>query len=146
MLIPPKLLSPRPVLNRAGNIFRAGKIFRVGKTFRTGNPLLTGNPRIRPPGLRNPPGTVPTDPVGLPLAIPDLWGYNLPRKGGYPRTRGGLSLLPRIFRRHQHPLLGCQLRSPECFKYTQMTAIIMSTPDSDRIGLFWQVPLRPRIY
>ena len=44
-------------------------------------------------------------------------------KGGYPRTREGLSLLLRrrrlslllrIFRRHQHPPLGCQPRSPEC--------------------------------
>ena len=50
----------------------------------------------------------------LPLAIPIRNTTRLPRKGGYPRTRGGLSLLPRIFRRHQHLPLGCQPRSPEC--------------------------------
>ena len=64
-----------------------------------GNPRLFGNPQIRPPGLRNPPSTVPT---GFPLAIPERLITRLLRKGGYPQTRGGLSLLPRIFRRHQH--------------------------------------------
>ena len=54
-----------------------------------GNPRLPGNPRIRPPGLRNPPSTVPTNPTGLPLAIPERMTTCLPRKGGYPRTRGG---------------------------------------------------------
>ena len=72
---------------------------------------LPGNPRIRPPKLRNPPSTVPT---GLPLAIPEWMTTRLPRKGGYPRTRGGLSLLPQSFQRHQHLPLGCQPRSPEC--------------------------------
>ena len=75
---------------------------------------LHGNPRIRPPGLRNPPSTVPTVPTGLPLAIPEWISTSLPRKGGYPRTKGGLSLLPWIFWRHQHLPLGCQLRSPKC--------------------------------
>ena len=37
---------------------------------------------------------------GLSLAIPERLITRLPRKGGYPQTRGGLSLLPRIFRRH----------------------------------------------
>ena len=36
------------------------------------------------------------------------------QKGRVPQTRGGLSLLPQIFRRHQHLPLGCQPRSPEC--------------------------------
>ena len=44
----------------------------------------------------------------------DSWAIHLPRNGGYPRTRETLSLLPRIFWRHQHPALGCQPRSPEC--------------------------------
>ena len=60
---------------------------------------LSGLSQIRRPGLRNPPSTIPT-------------GYS--RKVGYPQTRGGLSLLPQIFRRHQHLPLGCQLQSPEC--------------------------------
>ena len=50
----------------------------------------------------------------LSLAIPERLNIRLPRKGGYPQIREGLSLLPRIFRRHQHLPLGCQLRSPEC--------------------------------
>ena len=49
---------------------------------------------------------VPTVPTGLPLTIPESMTTRLPRKGGYPQTRGGLSLLPRIFRRHQHLPLG----------------------------------------
>ena len=40
---------------------------------------------------------------GLPLAIPDRRIIRLPRKDGHPQTRGGLSLLPRKFRRHQLP-------------------------------------------
>ena len=75
--------------------------------FPRGNPRLPGNPRIRPPGLRNPPSMVPTVPTGLPLPIPEWMITRLPRKGGYPQTRGGLSLLPRIFWRHQHLPLGC---------------------------------------
>ena len=71
-------------------------------------PVSSGIPRS---GLRNPPSTVPT---GFPLAIPERLITRLLRKGGYPQTRGGLSLLPRIFRRHQHLPLQCQLRSPEC--------------------------------
>ena len=82
---PPKLLSHRPVLNRAGNIFRAGKIFR------TGNPLRTGNPNSRTPEST---GTVPMDPAGLPLAIPEWVATCLPRKGRYPRTRGGWVVTP----------------------------------------------------
>ena len=147
----------RSYCHRAGNIFRAGNIYRTGKIFRAGNPLRTGNPRIRPPGLRNPPGTVPTDPAGLSLAIPEWVATHLPRKGGYPRIRGGLSLLPRIFRRHQHLPLGCQPRSPECSKYFQLTTMRSrrTLPDSvgfptglpsDRMGLFRQDPLLTQIY
>ena len=51
-------------------------------------PVSLGNPRIRPPGLRNPPSTVSTVPTGLPLAIPERMITRLPRKGGYPQTRG----------------------------------------------------------
>ena len=53
-------------------------------------------------------------PASLPLAIPEWMATRLPRKGGYLRFRGGLSLLPRIFRTHPHLPLGCQLQSPEC--------------------------------
>ena len=134
---------------------RAGNIFHAGKTFQTECPLRTGNPRIRPPGLRNPPGTVPTDPAGLPLAIPEWMATRLPRKGGYPRIREGLSLLPRIFRRHQHLPLGCQPRSPECSKCFQLITIRSrrTLPDSvgfptglpsDRMDLFRQDPLLTR--
>ena len=66
------------------------------------------------PTFRNPPIMVPTVPTGLPMAIPEWMITRLPRKGGYTQTRGGLSLLLRIFRRHQHLPLGCQPRSPEC--------------------------------
>ena len=52
-------------------------------------PRLPGNPRIRPLGFRNPPSTVPTVPTDLPLAIPEWMSTRRPRKGGYPRTRGG---------------------------------------------------------
>ena len=53
-------------------------------------------------------------PTGFPLAIPERRTTCIPRKGGYPQTRGGLSLLPRICYRHQHLPPGCQLWSPEC--------------------------------
>ena len=97
----------------AGNIFHAGnpfphrQVLPRWQVFPRGNPHLSGNPQIRPPGLRNPPSTVPT---GFPLAIPKRMTTRLPRMGGYPQSRGGLSLLPWIFRRHQHLPLGCQLR------------------------------------
>ena len=75
----------------------------------------------RPPSLRESPDpssrTLEPTQHGshwLPLAISERLITRLPRKGGYPQTRGGLSLLPRIFRRLQHPPLGCQSRSPEC--------------------------------
>ena len=73
------------------------------------DPRLFGNPQIRPPGLWNPPSTTPSN-----FPSPDIHYTRLRRKGGYPQTRGKLSLLPRIFRRHQHPPLGCQPWSPEC--------------------------------
>ena len=44
----------------------------------------------------------------------DSWAMLLYRKGGYPWNGESLSLLPRIFRRHQHPPIGCQPRSPVC--------------------------------
>ena len=50
------------------------------------NPRLPGNPQIRPPGLWNPPSTVPT---GFTLAIPERMTTRLSRKGGYPQTIGG---------------------------------------------------------
>ena len=53
-------------------------------------------------------------PLAFPWLFPRYVATRLPRKGRYPRTSEGLSLLPRIFRRHQHPPLRCQPRSPEC--------------------------------
>ena len=48
---------------------------------KNGNPSRTGNPRIQPPGLQNPPGTIPTNPAGLPLAISELCCYTSTQKG-----------------------------------------------------------------
>ena len=73
-------------------------------------PRLLGNPQTRPPGLWNPPGTVPT---GYPWLFPNVLLLVYPERAGIPKLEGGLSLFPRIFRRHQHPPLGCQPRSPE---------------------------------
>ena len=56
-------------------------------------------------------------------------GYTSTQEGRYPRIRGGLSLLPRIFRRHQHLPLGCQPRSPECFQLITMRSH-QTLPDS----------------
>ena len=74
---------------------------------------LAGLSAQRPPSLRESPDPSartlePTvhDSYGLLLAIPERPITRLPRKGGYPKARGGLSLLPRIFRRHQHPHSG----------------------------------------
>ena len=96
-------------------------------------------------------------PLAFPWRFPRYVATRLPRKGGYPGTREGLSRLPRIFRRHQHPPFGCQPRSPECSKYTQPTAICprRTLPDSvgfptgfpsEWISHFRQVPFLPRIY
>ena len=68
------------------NLFRAGNLAHAGKTFRAETPRppplrLFGNPQIRPPGLRNPPSTVPT---GFPLAIPVRMITRPPRNGEYP--------------------------------------------------------------
>ena len=105
MLIPTEAIATAPAISSRRQSLPRWQVLPRRQDFQH------GNPQIRPPGLRNPPGTVPT---GFPLAIPERKTTRLPRKGGYPQTRGGLSLLPRIFRRHQHLPLGCQLRSPEC--------------------------------
>ena len=99
-----------------------------------GNPRLPGIPQIRSPGFRNPPSTVPT---GFPLAITKRKTTRIPRKSGFPKTRGALSLLPRIFRRHQHLPLGCQLRSPECStRFSQFLC--------DLARLLWTMQASPR--
>ena len=71
-----------------------------------------------PPSLRESSdpdsGTHPARLPRISLATPECPYARLPRKGGYPQTKGELSLLPRIFRRHQHLPLGCQPWSPEC--------------------------------
>ena len=56
-------------LFRAPNLFRAGKLFRAGRTFYAETPVSLG--------------------IRLPLAIPERLITYLPRKGGYPQTRGG---------------------------------------------------------
>ena len=101
-------------ISRGGKFCRGGRFFRAGRTSRAETPYLPGTPRIRSPGLRTPPSTVPNDLTRLPLAIPEWMATRLPRKGGYPLTRGGLLFFPRIFRRHQHLPFGCQPWSPEC--------------------------------
>ena len=65
-------------------------------------------------------------------AIPGRLNTRLPIKGGYPQTRGELSLLPRIFRRHQHLPLGCQPQSPECSTNVRLSLY-------DLAGLFWSL-------
>ena len=77
-------------------------------------------------------------PTGFPLAIPERRTTCIPRKGGYPQTRGGLSLLPRIFHRHQHLSPGCQLWSPEC-------STRFSQSLYDLVGLF-RTPFRTLLH
>ena len=92
-------------------------------------PRLFGNPQIRPPGLWNPPSTTPR----VSLATPERPYTRLPRKGGYPQTKGELSPLSRIFRRHQHLPLGCQPRSPECSTNVLTSLYVLA-------GLFQTLP------
>ena len=62
-------------------------------------------------GIRTP---EPTRLSRVSPATPKCPYPRLPRKGGYPQLKGGLSPLCRIFRIHQHLPPGCQPRSPEC--------------------------------
>ena len=80
-------------------------------------------------------------PLAFPWRFPRYVATRLPRKGGYPRTREGLSLLPRIFRRHPHSPLGCQPQSPECSKYTQLTTICPRRTLPDSMGFPTGLPL-----
>ena len=74
------MLSPTEAIVTAPAIFSAPAISSVPASSYTPAGVSA---------LRNPPCTVPTDPTGLPLAIPEWITTRLPRKGGYPRTRGG---------------------------------------------------------
>ena len=83
---PPKLLSPRP-----GSQPRRQDIPR-----RQDPPNREFLPNWKSPdptsGLRNPPGMVPTDPAGLPLAIPEICGYTSTQKGRVsPNWRGAVT-------------------------------------------------------
>ena len=69
----------RSYRHSTGNLFRAPYPFRAGRTFRA-DPRLSGNPQTHPPGYSF---------YGLPLAIPERLITRLPRRGGYPLTRGG---------------------------------------------------------
>ena len=74
-----------------------------------------------------------------------MGGYTATQKGRVSRIRGGLSLLPRIFRRHQHLPLGCQPQSPECSQYFQLTTIRSRRTlwDSQPDSLWSDLPPRP---
>ena len=111
MLLPTEAIATASALSPRRQSLPRRQVLLRWQDFPHRNPRLPGNPQIRPPGLRNPPSTVPT---GFPLAIPERFNTRLPQKGGYPQTGGGLSLLPRIFRIYQHLPLRCQPRSPEC--------------------------------
>ena len=115
----------------------------------------TGNPRIRPPGLRNLPGTIPTDPAGLPLAVPELCCY-LSRKGGYPRTRGTVTPPSDLPETSASPT-GASVAVTGRFHYSQITATRPRRTLPDSVGFptglpsgqirhFQNVPLWPRIH
>ena len=73
----------------------------------------------------------PMTPLAFPWRFPIYVATRLPRKDGYPRTGEGLSLLPRTFRRHQHPPHGCQPRSVRItpfYRLTQNTSSSSRTP------------------
>ena len=146
MLIPTKAIATAPAISSAPAITSAP----------ASSSALAGLSARKPQSLRespDPSSRTPessTVPPGLPLAIPERMTTRLPRKGGYPQTRGGLSLLPRIFRRHQHLPLGCQLRSPECStRFSQSLydlAGLFRTPQAslpDSPLLQWVLPSRP---
>ena len=110
MLTPTEAIAIAPVISSAQEISSAPANSSTPAGLSTQRPpRLFGNPQIRASGLWNP-ARLPR----VPLAIPERPYAHLPRKSGYPQTREELSLLPRIFRRHQHLPHGCQLWSPEC--------------------------------
>ena len=116
-LIGPKLaISPAqetssaPASSPRTEAFHAGRTFRAARSFRAKTPVSSEIPRsVRPDS-----GTHPARLPQVSPATPERLYARLPRKGGYPQTKGELSPLSQIFRRHQHLPLGCQPLSPEC--------------------------------
>ena len=76
----------------AGNLFCAGTFFRAGRTFRAETPVSLGILRSVYPARF---------PLAFPWLYPNIWSHVYPERAGIPNTRGGLSLLPRIFRRNR---------------------------------------------
>ena len=102
MLIPTEAIVTAPAISSTPAISSAPASSSSPASSSTpAGPSAQKPPDRSPPPPRNPPSTVPTDPTGLPWAIPEWMTTCLHRKGGYPRTIEGLSLLPRIFWRHQ---------------------------------------------
>ena len=102
--------SSAPASSSAHSSFPLWQDFPLSQNFPRKDRASSGSPRsIRPDS-----GTHPARLPRVSLATPDRPSARLPRKGGYPQTKGELSPLSRIFRRHQHLPLGCQPRSPEC--------------------------------
>ena len=112
-----------------------GKIFRNRESHPN---WKSPDPNSRTPGIH--PARCLLSPLTFPWRFPRYVTTRLPRKGGYPRTRKGLSLLRRIFRRHQHPPLGCLPASPECSKYTQLTANCPRRTLPDSVGFPTRLP------
>ena len=76
----------RSYCHSTGNLFRTPTLFCAGNLFLAGrDPRLFGNPQIRPPGLWNPPGTVPT---GYPWLFPNVWLHVYPERAGIPKLEG----------------------------------------------------------
>ena len=82
---------------------------RAGRTFRA----TPSGPRESPELPSQAPGNPYTTPSSLPWYF-RAHGLSTTQKGRVsPFTREGLSLLPKVVRRHQHLPLGRQPRSPE---------------------------------
>ena len=111
---------------------------------RSSEPEIPPEPAI--PGSNFPDaGIHPARFLPTPLVFPQLFlryaDMNLPQKGGYPRTREGLSLLLRIFRRHQHPPIGLSRGHRNVPHKSDHRHI--STPDSSGLrGLPNRTPVR----
>ena len=96
-------ISPRrrPLLLRQDlQRIQASQNFRAARTFRKKNPVSSGIPRSVLPD----PGAHPTRLSRVSSDTPKRPYPRLPRKGGYPQLKGGLSPLCWIFRIHQHLL------------------------------------------
>ena len=90
------------------------RFFRAGRTFRAETPIYLGISGSALPDSGLHPALFPLSPLAFPWLFLNGWLFGYPERAGIPKLEGGLSLLPRIFRRHQHLPLGCQPWSPEC--------------------------------